>query len=54
MLDVLITDTEVSSRKALDQRKALSKLTFLLQVWFAQRWHLRKLSPKSEDDSQYL
>lgn len=36
MLDVLITDTEVFSRKASDQRKALSKLTFLLQVWFAQ------------------
>lgn len=32
MLDVLIPDTEVFSRKALDQIKALSKLTFLLQV----------------------
>lgn len=54
MLDVLITDTEVLSRKALDQRKALSKLTFLLQLWFAQSWHLRKLSPQGREDSQHL
>lgn len=49
MLDVLITDTGVSTRKSSYQMKALPKLSFLLQVWFSRSLHLRKLSPKGED-----